>query len=183
MNMVEKWRLVKSGALEPLAVHASYEAIAKSVASGEAPNTLHICWPSRPYVCIGVHQIAELDVDLNKCRELGIELVRRQVGGGTVYLDSDQFFYHIIVNRKHAPIGIRELFKRFLRPTVCTYRRFGLPAEYRPINDVIVNNRKASGNGAVSFGNAVVIIGNIIADFKPEVTELLISWLNMLLGV
>ncbi|MEM1585596.1 MAG: hypothetical protein QXF65_04705, partial [Candidatus Korarchaeota archaeon] len=169
-NMVEKWRLVKSGALEPLAVHASYEAIAKSVASGKAPNTLHICWPSRPYVCIGVHQIAELDVDLNKCRELGIELVRRQVGGGTVYLDSDQFFYHIIVNRKHAPIGIRELFKRFLRPTVCTYRRFGLPAEYRPINDVIVNNRKASGNGAVSFGNAVVIVGNIIADFKPEVT-------------
>ncbi len=168
MILSNEWRLIRSGPLEPIEVHAIYEAIAKSVSSGESPNTLHICWPNRPYVCIGIHQIAKLEVDIEKCKELELELVRRQLGGGAVYLDPNQFFYHIVIHKRYAPIRIRDLFEKFLQPTVCTYRRFGLPAKYRPLNDVVINGRKASGNGAATFEDAVVVIGNVIIDFDPE---------------
>jgi len=166
--MTERWRLTRSGPLEPLEIHAIYEAIAYGVSNNEAPDTLHVCWPSRPYVCIGIHQIAELEVDMDKCREMGLQVVRRQLGGGAVYLDSNQFFYHIVVHKKHAPVNIREMFQRYLQPTICTYRKFGLPAEYRPLNDVVIRGRKASGNGAATFSDAVVVVGNVILDFEPK---------------
>jgi len=165
---VLRWRLIKSGPLDPITIHAIYEAIAESVSRGESPNTLHICWPEKPYVCIGIHQILDFEVNVRKCRELGIPILRRQVGGGATYLDSNQFFYHIIVRKEDAPINKSELFRRYLAPTICTYRRFGINAVYRPLNDVVVDGKKVSGNGAGTFGNAVVVIGNVILDFNPE---------------
>ncbi len=163
-----KWRLIISGPLDPLSIHTIYEAIAYNVSERKTPNTLHICWPAKPYICVGIHQAVDLEVDIDECRRQGLEIVRRQVGGGTVYLDQNQFFYHIIAHKKDAPRGLKELFSLFLKPTVCTYRKFGVNAEYRPLNDVVVDGKKISGNGAASFGNAVVVVGNVILDIDPK---------------
>ncbi len=163
------WRLIWSGALPPVRIHAIYEAIAESVSRGESPNTIHICWPDRPYVCVGVHQIVGFEVDVRECEKRRIKIVRRQVGGGAVYLDQNQFFYHIVARRGDFPGSMRDVFERMLAPTVCACRRMGMNASYRPMNDVVVDGRKISGNGAASFGSAIVVIGNIILDFDPEV--------------
>ena len=164
-----EWRLIKSGSLDPLSIHTIYEAIARSVSEGRSPNTLHICWPKEPYVCVGIHQVVELEVDINQCKKQNLPIIRRQIGGGAVYLDPDQFFYHIIINKKDAPLDLRKLFSTFLRPTICTYRKFGLDAKYKPINDVVINGKKVSGNGAATFDDAIVIVGNVILDFNPNV--------------
>lgn len=163
-----KWRIIKGGALDPYSIHSIYEAIAESVSSSESPNTLHICWPNSPYVCVGAHQVTEFEVNIDKCRELNLPIVRRQIGGGATYLDPNQFFYHIIVKKSDAPLNKQELFRKFLQPTICTYKKFGLNAKFRPLNDVVVGGKKVSGNGAGTFGGAIVVVGNVILDFDPD---------------
>ena len=55
--------------------------------------------PKTPYVCIGYHQNLEQEVDLAYCKENGIPVFRREVGGGAVFLDGDQIFYQIVIHK------------------------------------------------------------------------------------
>lgn len=168
--MPEIWRLVNLGARDGYFIQTVYEAVAKSVGSGKQPPTVNLVYPSKPYVCVGVHQLPDLEVDVEYCRENGIPIVRRQVGGGAVYLDGNQHFYHVILPRSHrlAQASVRKFFENLLKPVVCFYKSYGLNASYKPVNDVVINGRKASGNGAATLHDSVVLIGNVILDFDAE---------------
>jgi lipoate-protein ligase A len=124
--------------------------------------------PATPYVCIGYHQDVEQDIDLDFCRAQDIPLFRREVGGGGVYLDGDQIFYQIILHKDNplAAGNKTELYQRFLQPVADAYTTLGIPAQYRPVNDVITaDGRKISGTGAAEMGDYVVLVGNLIVDF------------------
>ncbi|MFL7871736.1 MAG: lipoate protein ligase C-terminal domain-containing protein [Anaerolineales bacterium] len=133
-------------------------------------EALFILRPATPYVCIGFHQDAEQEIDLEFARANGIPVFRREVGGGAVYLDSGQLFYQLILhkNRPGIPENKIELYRKFLTPVVETYRKFGVDAAYKPVNDIIANGRKVSGNGAAEINEMIVIVGNFIMDFNYE---------------
>ena len=57
--------------------------------------------PATPYVCIGFHQGLEQEVDLEFCRANNIPIFRREVGGGAVFLDGNQLFFHLIIKRNN----------------------------------------------------------------------------------
>ncbi len=126
--------------------------------------------PASPYVCIGYFQDVEQEVDLEVCRQQGIPVFRREVGGGAVYLDGQQLFYQLILHRSNplVPAGWEALYRRFLQAPVDAYRALGIPAMYRPVNDIIANGRKISGNGAAEINDHYVVVGNLIADFDYE---------------
>ncbi len=126
--------------------------------------------PATPYVCIGYHQDAAQEVDLDFCREQGIPVFRREVGGGAVYLDGQQLFYQLVLPMEHpAAQGDKEaIYRRLLAPVVETYRAIGIPAEYKPVNDIITGGRKISGNGAAEIAGHLVLVGNLILDFNHE---------------
>lgn len=167
---MEIWRFIDLGPRDGYFIQSVYEAIAKFVGNGLKPPTIVFVYPSHPYVCIGVHQLPDLEVDMDFCQSRGIPIVRRQVGGGAVYLDQNQQFYHIIIPKDHELTkgSIKDFFQRILQAVVEFYRSYGLPAEYKPINDVVIRGRKASGNGAALLHNAMVLIGNVILDFDAE---------------
>ena len=71
-----------------------YHALAKL-----GREALSLVSPATPYVCIGFHQDAEQEVDLDYCKAHGIPVFRREVGGGAVYLDGHQLFYQIILKK------------------------------------------------------------------------------------
>jgi lipoate-protein ligase A len=127
--------------------------------------------PAEPYVCIGYHQDAGQEVDLAYCREQGIPVFRREVGGGAVYLDGQQIFYQLIIHRDNplAPRDKEEFYRTFLAPVVQTYRELGVETRYRPVNDIVTTaGRKISGNGAADIGEYSILVGNLIADFDYE---------------
>lgn len=167
---MEEWRFVDLGPRDGFFIQSVYEAVAKRVGAGRSPPTVLFVYPSHPYVCIGVHQLPDLEVDIGFCRSKGIPVVRRQVGGGAVYLDQNQQFYHVVVPKDH-PVArgpVKSFFERVLRAVVEFYRSYGLPAEYKPVNDVVVRGRKASGNGAALLHEAMVLVGNVILDFDAD---------------
>jgi lipoate-protein ligase A len=59
-------------------------------------------------------------------------------------------------------------YRKFLQPIINVYRTIGIPAEYKPINDVIVGTRKISGTGVGEIGDCIVFVGNLILDFNYQ---------------
>ena len=103
--------------------------------------------PNSPYVCIGFHQDVEQEVDLEFCRRNQIPVFRREVGGGAVYLDGNQLFFQLILQRDNpmAPKRIETFYKKFLEPIINVHKRIGLNVDYKPVNDLVIENRKISG--------------------------------------
>jgi lipoate-protein ligase A len=124
--------------------------------------------PATPYVCLGYHQDAAKELDLDYIAREGIPLFRREVGGGAVYLDRGQLFYQFILRKDdpRIPLDKGELFKFLLAPVIDTYREFGVPAEYKPVNDILSNGKKISGTGAAEIQERVVVVGNLLMDFN-----------------
>jgi len=167
---MENWRLIDLGMAEPYVAQCFYEAVALAIDRGLSPNTIILVQPASPYVCLGYHQILEKEVDIEYCKEQGLPIIRRSQGGGTVYLNSDQIFYQVVASEdsKVIPHRVDELFEKLLQVTVYVYRKLGLEAEFKPLNDVVVNNRKISGNGAGRIGKAIILVGNIILDLDYD---------------
>ncbi len=138
--------------------------------AGLGREALSLVSPATPYVSIGYHQDAEQEVDLDFCRSGGIPVFRREVGGGAVYLNGDQLFFQLILRRDNPEVPKKKehFYRKFLKPVVDVYRRIGIPAEYRPVNDVVAGTRKISGTGAGEIGECIVFVGNLIVDFDYE---------------
>jgi lipoate-protein ligase A len=117
-------------------------------------EALTLVSPATPYVCIGFHQDAEQEVDLDFCKKNNIPVFRRNLGGGAVYLDGNQLFFHLILHRDNSaiPQGKISFYKKFLQPVINVYRHIGIAADYKPVNDVVIEHRKISGTGAAEIG-------------------------------
>ncbi len=164
---MEKWRLLDLGKAEPYTAQTFYEAVAEAVHRGLSPNTLILVQPASPYACIGYHQDLEKEIDLEFTEAEGLPVIRRSQGGGATYLDGNQVFYQLISRDSEAvPRSVDRFFEKALSVTVEGYRRLGVPAEYKPLNDVVVGGRKISGNGAGMHESASILVGNFIMDLN-----------------
>lgn len=160
-----KARLLDLGVVDPRRSLAGFHAVARS---GEAPPTLVLVQPERPFISIGYHQEAEREIDLAFCREAGLPVYRRQVGGGAVLLDRGQVFFHLLLPEKMAPLRVEERYRLYTEPALRTYREFGVPAEFRPVNDLVVGERKIGGTGGATLEGTAVFVGSIILEFDAE---------------
>ena len=168
--MVEKWRLLDTGFRDAFYNMALDEAIAIARSKKLVPNTLRFFRWEPSAVSIGYFQSMEEEVDIEACNRLGIDYVRRRTGGGAVYHDQDgELTYSLIINEDH-PLISRDFQKTY--ETLCSgivrgLRILGVPAEFKPINDIIVDGKKISGNAQTRSMNVVHQHGTILRDVDP----------------
>ena len=160
-------RLLDLGLVPPIRSQTIYHAVAYAL-DANTPDTIILVAPSDPYICIGFHQELEKEVDVEYCRAHGLPIVRREVGGGAVYLDQNQVFVQWVFHRDALPYDVNERFALYVKPLVETYRALGIPANYRPINDIHVQGKKIGGTGAAQMGLAEVVVGSLMFDFDFE---------------
>jgi lipoate-protein ligase A len=160
----EPIRLLDLGTVSPLRSQTIYHAVGYALTEG-APDTILLVSPDAPYVSIGRHQDAEREVDLAYCAERGYPVLRREVGGGAVYLDGNQLFTQWIFDAAHLPATVESRFALYCETLVRTYRKLGIAAEYRPVNDIHVAGRKIGGTGAARMDRAEVLVGSLMFDF------------------
>jgi lipoate-protein ligase A len=134
-------------------------------------EALVIVSPKIPLVSIGYFQDAAQEVDLQYCKEAGISFMRREVGGGATYLDENQIFYQLIWKKDNPkfPRAIDEIYPWFSQAPVETYRAFGIEAEFRAVNDIVIKmGRKIAGEGGGNIGDCMVFVGGILLDFDYQ---------------
>jgi len=164
-------RVLDFGTVGALASQAVYHGIALAMRADDDP-VLTLVNPSDPYICVGLHQEIALEVDEAYCQAHQLPIVRRHVGGGAVYLDRHQMFFHFIFPHRRAPSVVAELYPMFIEPVVRTYQTLGVNANFRPVNDIHVNGRKIGGTGAARIGDATVMVGSFMFDFDIDTMAL-----------
>lgn len=157
-------RVIDFGYVPALSSQAIYHGIADALLPKNDP-VITLINPTDPYLSVGALQDVQHEVNEDYCRARGLPIIRREIGGGAVYLDRNQMFYHYIFPRRQAPATADELYPWFIKPVVYTYRSFGIDAVYRPVNDIHVAGRKIGGTAAALIGHAVVLGGSFMLDF------------------
>ena len=132
---------------------AMEEFVAREI-EGEA----FFIWRVNPTVIIGRNQDLEAEVNMDYCREHGVEVIRRKSGGGCVYSDKGNIMISYVSGRG----DVSEVFERYLDMLTSCLRSLGLPAEKSGRNDVLVDGRKVSGNAFHMLPDRSIVHGTVL---------------------
>ena len=121
-------------------------------------------WIVSPTVIYGRHQSAEVEVNEAYCREHGIRIVQRKSGGGCVYADEGNLMVSFISPSTHSEQEF-ELFLTFLRDALSAK---GIPAVTTAHNDILVEERKVSGNACYTTPTGTIVHGTLLYDVNLD---------------
>lgn len=139
--------------------------------AGEVPATLHFYVRSSPTVSIGYSQRVSGSVDLDACRRLGVSIVRRGSGGGSIYTDHGQLIYALVVGAEALPRALEPSFAVICGAVARALSSFGLDARHRPVNDVEVGGRKVSGSAQHRRAGSVLHHGTVLVDTATDTMD------------
>ena len=113
----------------------------------------------------------EDEVDLERARELGIDVVRRITGGGAVYHDREGEVTYSVVLPLDFPGLPREplsIYRFIGQGLVNAFGEMGLNATMQGVNDVAVGGRKISGSALVLRPWGILQHGTILISVDPD---------------
>lgn len=164
------WRLLDTGVRTAAENIALDSVLLKLRAEQSIPNTLRFLKFSPPAVLIGFHQSIEQEARLAFCHKHGIDINRRITGGGAVFFDSSQIGWELVASRSDLGVGLKmsDLTERICKAAAHGLNLLGVPARFRPRNDIEVEGRKISGTGGAYEGDAFLFQGTLLVDFDAE---------------
>ena len=136
---------------------AFYLAMEEYVASAVEDEAFFV-WRVEPTVIYGRNQVLENEVNLEYCREHGVDIVRRKSGGGCVYSDLGNIMVSYVSRRG----DVSEVFDRYMTSLCDALRALGVPAEKSGRNDILVEGRKISGNAFHQLPDRSIVHGTLL---------------------
>ncbi len=167
---METFRLLDMPPMTAVQNMALGQTLLELKGEGRAQNTIRFMQFCPPAVLVGYHQCVAEEVHVAYCRENGIDINRRISGGGAIFLDSMQLGWEIVCDKKFMGVHIvtEKVFARLCEPVVKALNRLGVPAGFRPRNDIEINGRKISGTGGTELYEALFFHGNILVDINTD---------------
>jgi lipoate-protein ligase A len=87
-DAMERWRSIDCGAVTPFENAAVMPVLSREVAGGADPIAITSVW-GQTHLNVGWFDDVDDTLHLDKCRELGVEVIRRPLyGGGTAFYDA-----------------------------------------------------------------------------------------------
>ncbi|MBT3721236.1 lipoate--protein ligase family protein [archaeon] len=159
-----RWRVIPFDYHNAAKNMAIDEAIMESVKAGGKPTIRFYGWfPSA--VSIGYFQSMDQVVNLKKCEELGVGIVRRRTGGGSVYhSNSGEITYSLIAPEEMFPKNIIESYREICGYVIKGLKNLGIESEFKPINDIGIGHKKISGNAQTRRNGILLQHGTILYD-------------------
>jgi len=185
------WRLIRHEEASGSWNMAVDEAIAQAVGYGEVPPTLRFYTWNPHAVSLGYLQRAPGGVDLDACRQHGIEIVRRITGGRAV-LHAHELTYSVAIPSRHPwrSLSVVELFAQISAGLIAGLERLGIAAslgvsplaagnalerdvcflhQRRPA--VLVHGRKLIGSAQRRWDRSLLQHGSILLEFDSQVHQ------------
>jgi lipoate-protein ligase A len=102
---------------------------------------------SEPALVLGSHQVLANEVDLDAARALGFTVARRLSGGGTMIVEPGRTITYSLYLPESLVAGLSfvDSFAALDAWAVDCLRGLGVPAGYRPINDIVSPEGKIGG--------------------------------------
>ncbi len=162
------WRIIPEKEFCAATNMALDEAIMERVRLGADPTIRFYSWnPSA--ISIGYFQGYTNEVNEQACRSSGIDIVRRITGGGAVYHDRNgEITYSLIAPEKIYPSDIAASYGIICGHIVEALASIGIAARFSPVNDVVVNERKLSGNAQTRKKGVLLQHGTILYSVEVE---------------
>lgn len=136
------------------------------------PTTLRLYRWNPSAVTIGYFQSLEQEVDTNECLWRGIKFIRRWTGGGAVYHHYEGEVTYSLIISQDSPLtssdDIVESYKKICSGIIEGLKGIGIESNFRPINDIVVENRKISGNAQTRRMGQILQHGTILYDVNPK---------------
>jgi lipoate-protein ligase A len=187
---VESWRLLSFGKADAVENMAVDEAVFREAIRKRVPPTLRFYSWRTPTVSIGYFQEARREIDLEACRRLGIDFIRRPTGGKAVLHDRE-VTYAVIAGADH-PLFPPDILRSFRVISGCIargLRAIGIKAEMkaggRAASDeslrtscfsspsryeLLVKGRKICGASQMRSHGVLLQHGALLMAFDPEKT-------------
>ncbi len=123
------------------------EVLLSRVAARVHPPTLRFWGWSERCLVLGSNQSIVNEVDSEQASELGFRVVRRMTGGGAMIAEPGRTITYSLYSPAELVEGmsLRESFAFLDAWAVRGLERLGVPASYRPINDIVSPRGKIGG--------------------------------------
>lgn len=139
--MTPHWRLIEHGSEDGAWNMAVDRAVLALRDEDASPPTLRLYRWRVPTVTLGRFQKVA-DVDLEACRDLGLDVVRRPTGGRGVLHDCELTYSVVAGMEDGVPRGTTASYVHLCSALVAAYRRLGVEA------DLTARDRGTAGAGA-----------------------------------
>lgn len=180
-----EWRLIREEP-RPGSMNMALDEIAAETAASGGPRTVRVYQWAPSCLSLGYGQ-DPTTVDWVYCSREGIDVTRRQTGGGGIYHDHvGDISYSITAPKDELPSDLLECYHLLCKPLLKTFRNLGIPADYadqpcpaiyhpacylrdlHPAHDILARGRKVSGNAQYRQNDAVIQHGSITFSSLPE---------------
>jgi lipoate-protein ligase A len=131
---------------------------------------LRFWWGGPPSMVMGYSERQEQVIDTMACQRLDVEILRRVTGGGTVLQTSGVLNYSLVM----PDPGILDLARGFRYGAdllVAMLQRCGITGQPAGISDIVVGDRKISGNAQARRWHALLVQGTLLVNFDVELAE------------
>jgi lipoate-protein ligase A len=183
-----EWRLIREES-RPGPLNMALDEVAAETAAAGGPRTVRVYRWDPSCLSMGYGQAPET-VDWDYCEREGIDVTRRQTGGGGIYHDNDgDISYSITAPAAELPGELMECYHLLCPPVLDGFARLGVDADFveaerpslykpacylrglHPAHDVVSDGgtgRKLAGNAQYRQKDAVIQHGSITYDALPE---------------
>jgi lipoate-protein ligase A len=178
---MDTWRLIPTETHNAFMNMAIDEAILQSRMENLTPDTIRLYQWRPSAVSIGKNQNPNETVFVDNCRKIGVDVVRRNSGGGTVFHDQDgELTYSVTASTRalHAA-DITQVYTNIYSAVTDALRLLGIPADFsagdqKNCPNLTVNDRKISGSAQTVKRNIIQQHGTLLMNVNlPLMFQLL----------
>ncbi len=158
-----KFRILQTGFQNAAFNMALDEVLIERIARGESKPALRLYRWKPAAISIGYFQSLQAEVDETRCQALGIDIIRRQTGGGAVLHDQEiTYSMHIPLSFGLVPQTILDSYQKISEGIIQGLAILWLRATFVPLNDIVVNGQKISGNAQTRKQGILLQHGTIL---------------------
>ncbi len=124
----------------------------------ELNEEIFMLWRNDNTIVVGRNQNTLSEINYEYVREHDIRVVRRMSGGGAVFHDMGNINFTFIVNSGDDFSN----YQKFTEPVISFLKSLGADARLRGRNDLVIEDRKISGNAQYMYKNRVLHHGTLL---------------------
>ncbi len=117
------------------------EVLINRIAKGQSAPALRFYRWKPSAISIGYFQSLEAEVDVEQCQKHGVDVVRRQTGGGAVFHDDEiTYSMHVPLSLNLLSPKVLESYAQICQALILGLNKIDIPAVFAPINDIVVES-------------------------------------------